>query len=65
LTAKRTACALKSVAISEADNIMLTEREASIVLQRWWETQSYLLRLHNSSFIDISVYHSAATKVVS
>ena len=45
LTERRAASALSYVAISEADNIMMMEREAAIVLQRWWENRFYLIQL--------------------
>lgn len=58
LAEKRTAAALRCVAISESDNIMMFEREACIILQRWWEDQSYILRLKRR-------WAAAATLIVS
>ena len=67
LTEKRTAAALRCVAISEADNIMSIEHDASIILQRWWEKQSCNIRIQNSLSSDFSVkvHHAAAAMIVS
>ena len=64
LTERRAACALRYVAFSEADNIMMIERKAGIVLQRWWVNRSYLIRLEQNHRI-FSVHHGAAVTIVS
>ena len=64
LTERRAACALRYVAISEADNVMMIERKAGIVLQRWWVNRSYLIRLEQNRRI-FSVHHGAAVTIVS
>ena len=67
LTERRIAAALRCVAISESDNIKMVEQEASIILQRWWEKQSYMIRMQKSSSFDLSVqvHHAAAAMIVS
>lgn len=64
LTQKRTACALRHVAISESDNIMLFEHEAIITLQRWWRRHVYFTQTRENSNVGLS-YHAPATVIVS
>lgn len=65
LTQRRTACALRHVAISESDNIMIIENEAIITLQNWWRKRIHFAKARKNFQAGLSLRHASATVIVS
>jgi hypothetical protein len=65
LATKRTIGARRLVANAESIHIMVAEREACAVLQRWWTTHLHLIRQKKAFSAEFFVYNAAAAVIVS